>query len=192
MNCSVYPALPLHETGHPAPAASRGQVVWFTGLSGAGKTTLARAVEVELRRAGRPAYVLDGDLLRTGLCADLGFSEEDRIENVRRVGELTRLFVDAGLVVLVAAISPLRRSRDWVRALHPSGDFIEVYCAATLETCERRDVIGLYRRARAGLIPEFTGVSSPYEAPLAAELALDTGQLALDACVREVLLALGS
>ncbi len=186
------PAHLLHKTLHPEPAASRGQVVWFTGLSGAGKTTIARAVEAELRHAGRPVYVLDGDLLRSGLCSDLGFSEADRIENVRRVGEVTRLFVDAGLVVLVAAISPLRRSRDGVRTLHPAGGFIEVYCAATLETCERRDVKGHYRRARAGLIPDFTGVSSPYEAPLKAELVLDTGTLALEACVREVLLALAN
>jgi adenylylsulfate kinase len=165
----------------------RGAVVWFTGLSGAGKTTLARALELRLFQAGCQAVVLDGDCLRQGLCAGLGFSPQDRSENLRRAGETARLFADAGMIVLAAFISPLRTDRERVRAMQADGDFIEAWCMCPLEVCEQRDVKGLYRRARAGKVPQFTGVSAPYEAPLAPELSLDTARTPLHACVEQVL-----
>lgn len=163
--------------GHP------GLVVWFTGLSGAGKTTLSTALERRLFDAGRRTYLLDGDILRTGLCRDLGFSPADRRENVRRAGEVARVLSDAGLVVLAAFISPFRAERDALRAGMPAGRFIEVYVNAPLEACEHRDVKGLYRKARARLIPEFTGISSPYEAPLAPDIELQTAQEHLEGCL---------
>jgi adenylyl-sulfate kinase len=154
--------------------ATPGVIVWLTGLSGAGKTTLARALETELRQAGQSVCVLDGDCLRRGLCADLGFSPEDRQENIRRVGAVARLFADAGLVCIVALISPYRRDRDRARAAAPAGRFIEVFINAPLDVCERRDPKGLYARARAGELKEFTGISAPYEPPLAPEVELRT------------------
>lgn len=163
-----------------------GTVVWLTGLSGAGKSTIAEALERELRQRRTPVYVLDGDKVRTGLCSDLGFSPEDRKENIRRIGELARLFADAGLICVVAFISPYRSDRDRARAVLPSGKFIEVYLSTPLEVCEQRDVKGLYAKARAGLVSEFTGISAPYEAPLQAELELRTDQLTLDQCVARV------
>lgn len=165
----------------------RSVVVWFTGLSGAGKSTLAHAVEERLHQAGCRTFVLDGDNVRHGLCADLGFSDPARSENIRRVGEAAKLFVEAGVVVLTAFISPFRADRDRVRALLPAGDFIEVFCQCPLEVCEARDVKGLYRRARAGQIQDFTGVSSPYEAPLAPELLVPTAGQGLDRSVELVL-----
>ena len=147
--------------------------VWLTGLSGAGKSTIAHAVAAELRRHGTAAYVLDGDELRAGLSADLGYSLADRAEQVRRAGHVARILGDAGVVVLAALISPTRAERDAVRAMHPEGRFIEVHVATTLEVCEDRDVKGLYARARAGEIPDFTGITSPYEVPVAPELVLD-------------------
>lgn len=165
----------------------RGAVVWFTGLSGAGKTTLARAVELRLFQSGCQTVVLDGDSLRQGLCADLGFSPQDRSENIRRAGEVARLFADAGIIVLAALISPLRADRARARAMQAEGDFIEAWCKCPLEVCERRDVKGLYRRARAGELAQFTGVSAPYEAPLAPELSLDTAGSGLADCVELVL-----
>lgn len=164
----------------------KSAIVWFTGLSGAGKSTLALAVEERLHLAGCRTYVLDGDNLRQGLCADLGFSDEDRMENIRRAGEAARLFVDAGVVVLAAFISPFRSDRARVRALVPDGDFIEIYCRCPLAVCEQRDVKGLYRLARAGAIARFTGISSPYEAPSAPELVIDTGTQRLGDCVDEI------
>lgn len=149
-------------------------VVWFTGLSGAGKTTLATRLERILFEQGRAAYRLDGDILRTGLSQDLGFSIADRRENVRRAGEVARILADAGFVVLAAFISPFRRERDQIRAKLPAGRFVEVYVNTPLETCELRDVKGLYHRARANLIPDFTGISSPYEPPESPELILRT------------------
>jgi len=148
--------------------------IWLTGLSGSGKSTLANALEVALFDAGRHTYLLDGDNVRHGLNRDLGMSDEDRKENIRRVGEVARLMVDAGLVVITAFISPFQADRDEVRALFEPGEFHEVYVHAPLEKCEERDPKGLYKKARAGLIKDFTGIDSPYEAPLKPELALDT------------------
>jgi len=150
-----------------------GRTVWFTGLSGSGKSTLAFAVEEALVAQGVAAYVLDGDNVRFGLNRDLGFSAADRTENVRRIGEVCRLFQDAGLVVLSAFISPYRADRDAVRALHPEGSFVEVFVDTPLEICEARDVKGLYARARTGEIPEFSGISAPYEAPDAPDITVD-------------------
>jgi len=167
----------------------KGAVVWFTGLSGSGKSTVAHAVERELHALGCRTYVLDGDNVRHGLCGDLGFSVADRHENIRRVGEVTKLFVDAGVIVLTAFISPLRSDRRKVRALI-GGDFVEIYCACPIEECERRDVKGLYRRARAGEIKDFTGISSPYDPPQKPELVIDTSVLTVNQSVDAVLGAL--
>ena len=167
-------------TGH------EGQTVWFTGLSGSGKSTLAFAVEEALIARDVAAYVLDGDNVRMGLNRDLGFSPDDRTENVRRIGEVCRLFQDAGLVVLTAFISPYRTDREAVRALHPDGTFTEVFVDTSLEVCEERDVKGLYSRARAGEIPDFSGISAPYETPISPDLRIDTGQPIQD-CVDAVL-----
>ena len=168
----------------------RGAIVWFTGLSGAGKSTLALAVEEQLYLARCNTFVLDGDNVRQGLCKDLGFSDADRTENIRRVGEVAKLFVEAGVVVLTAFISPFQEDRQRVRALVPEGDFLEVYCRCPLAVCEQRDVKGLYQRARAGALPQFTGISSPYEEPAAAELVVDTDEKSLEQSVALVLLML--
>ena len=165
-------------------------ILWFTGLSGAGKSSLSHAVEEELHSMGCHTFVLDGDNVRHGLCADLGFSAEDREENIRRVGELSKLFIEAGVIVLTAFISPFRSDRERVRSLVPHGDFLEIYCDSPLDVCESRDVKGLYKRARAGEIKDFTGISSPYEAPVDPELAVETGALSIedsDAKVMELL-----
>jgi adenylylsulfate kinase len=166
--------------------------VWFTGLSGSGKSTLAFAVERALIADGVAAYVLDGDNIRFGLNRDLGFAPEDRTENIRRIGEVCRLMYDAGLVVLTAFISPYRADRQQVRDLHPDGGFLEVHVDTPIEVCEARDVKGLYAKARAGEIPEFSGISAPYEAPDHAELRLDTAADDLDACVQQVLARLAA
>ncbi|MFZ5484974.1 MAG: adenylyl-sulfate kinase [Pseudomonadota bacterium] len=163
----------------------RAGVVWFTGLSGAGKSTLAHAVEEALHQRGCRTYVFDGDNVRHGLCADLTFSIEDRKENIRRIGEMTKLFAEAGVIALTAFISPLRGDRDRVRQLL-GDDFVEVYVHCPLEVCEQRDVKGMYAKARQGLIKEFTGISSPYEAPEHPELVVDTSVQDLDASVRAV------
>ncbi|MFA6014751.1 MAG: adenylyl-sulfate kinase [Gallionellaceae bacterium] len=168
----------------------RGLVVWFTGLSGAGKSTLAHAVEEHLHRQGCRTFVLDGDNVRHGLCKDLGFSEAHRSENIRRVGEVAKLMAEAGLVVLTAFISPFRADRDNVRAMLQYDDYIEIFCDSALQVCERRDVKGLYQKARAGEIPNFTGISSPYEAPLKPELVVATGRESLEECVHQVLTVL--
>jgi len=152
----------------------RGVTVWLTGLSGSGKSTVAVAAEHALVQRGRLAYVLDGDNIRHGLNSNLGFSPEDRTENIRRIGEVAKLFTDSGIIVFTSFISPYRADRDAVRALMADGDFVEVHVDASLETCEGRDVKGLYQKARAGEIPEFTGISAPYEAPEKPELVLDT------------------
>jgi len=164
----------------------KGAAVWFTGLSGSGKSTIAHAVERELYVLGCRTYVLDGDNVRHGLCGDLGFSVADRHENIRRIGEMTKLFVDAGMIVLTAFISPLRSDRRNVRALL-GDDFFEVYCACPIEECERRDVKGLYRRARAGEIKEFTGISSPYESPENPDRVIDTSVFTVEQSVDAVL-----
>ena len=163
-----------------------GGVVWLTGLSGSGKSTVSAELERRLLDLGRPVWVLDGDKVREGLCSDLGFSPEHRKENIRRVAEVARLFADAGLICIVAFISPYRADRERARSLLPAGRFIEVYLSTPLEVCERRDTKGLYAKARAGLVKEFTGVSAPYEAPLKPELELRTDKLTLDECVSTV------
>lgn len=162
-------------------------IMWFTGLSGAGKSTLAHAVEERLHQYGCRTFVMDGDNVRHGLCVDLGFSEENRKENIRRVGEVAKLFLDAGVIVLTAFISPFRCDRERVRKLVPHGEFLEVYCRCPLEVCEMRDVKGLYKRARTGEIRDFTGISSPYEEPLEPELVVDTGVLSLEDSVARVI-----
>jgi adenylyl-sulfate kinase len=167
----------------------QGAVVWLTGLSGSGKSTVAMALEAHLMRAGRLAYVLDGDNVRHGLNGDLGFSAADRTENIRRVGHLSRLFADAGMVAISAFISPFQADRAAVRALVGSR-FLEVHLSTPLAVCEARDPKGLYKRARAGEIPTFTGISSPYEAPEAPELSLDTHALDLEECVRRLVVSL--
>jgi adenylylsulfate kinase len=165
----------------------RASVIWFTGLSGSGKSTLAHAVEEELHRAGSRTFVLDGDNVRHGLCSNLGFSIDDRRENIRRIAEAAKLMVEAGVIAMTAFISPFSEDRERARSLFPHGDFIEVYCAAPLEVCETRDVKGLYARARAGEVKEFTGISSPYEPPVKPELVVDTGSQLLDICVAQVM-----
>ena len=162
----------------------RGGLFWFTGLSGAGKSTLAHSVEEKLHDNGYRTFVLDGDNVRHGLCADLSFSDDDRKENIRRIGHMSMLYVEAGIVVLTAFISPFRDDRRNVRKIAGS-DFHEVFCKSSLEVCESRDVKGLYKRARAGEIPDFTGISSPYEEPESAELTVDT-ESQLDGCSSEV------
>ena len=164
----------------------RGTIVWFTGLSGSGKSTLAHAVEETLHRQGCHTFVLDGDNVRHGLCGDLGFSAQDRQENIRRIGEVAKLFMEAGVIVLTAFISPYRADRERVRGMVEHGDFIEIYCDASIEVCESRDVKGMYKKARAGLIPEFTGISSPYEVPKNPELIVNTGGAELETCVQQV------
>jgi adenylylsulfate kinase len=165
----------------------RGATVWLTGLSGSGKSTLAVAAEHQLVSRGKLSYVLDGDNIRHGLNKNLGFGPADRTENIRRIGEVAKLMNDAGLIVFTSFISPYRADRDAVRALMPAGDFVEVYVDASVETCEKRDVKGLYKKARAGEIPEFTGISAPYEAPLSPELVLDTNRQTVDESVGAIL-----
>lgn len=164
----------------------RGAILWFTGLSGAGKSTLAHAVEEELHQKGCRTFVLDGDNVRHGLCGDLGFSAKDRVENIRRIGEMAKLFMEAGVIVLTAFISPFRVDRERVRGMVEHGDFIEIFCDSPIEICESRDVKGMYKKARAGQIADFTGISSPYEAPENPELIVNTGTADLDTCVRQV------
>ena len=165
----------------------RGVILWFTGLSGAGKSTLAHAVEEHLHQIGCKTFVLDGDNVRHGLCSDLGFSDQDRIENIRRIGEVAKIFMEAGIIVLTAFISPFRNERDRVRGAVEPGDFIEIYCDTPLDICETRDVKGLYKKARVGEILEFTGISSPYQIPEKPELIVNTGTVTLDACVKQII-----
>lgn len=162
-------------------------LIWFTGLSGSGKSTLAHAVEERLHLNGCVTFVLDGDNVRHGLCGDLGFAESDRVENIRRVGETAKLMLEAGVITLTAFISPFRRDRDRVRSQFPRADFLEVYCRCPIDVCEKRDVKGLYKKARAGVIPHFTGISSPYEEPSSPELVVDTSKLSLEASVDAVI-----
>lgn len=166
-------------------------LLWFTGLSGAGKSTLAHLVEERLFEKGWYTYILDGDNVRHGLNGDLGFSEEDRRENIRRIGEVARLFTDAGMVVLAAFISPYQEDRDRVRALFDPSEFIEIYVKCDLGTCEERDPKGLYRKARAGELRDFTGIDSPYQEPPTPELIIDTGRTEIEECVDAILNHLG-
>jgi adenylylsulfate kinase len=158
----------------PHTPASHGLLVWLTGLSGSGKTTLAQALQAAWSASHQPVMLLDGDVLRRGLCADLGFSEQDRAENMRRVAHVAELFLQQGFLVLAAFISPLEADRARVRQIVGESQMLEVYVRCSLQECERRDVKGLYRRARAGEIPAFTGISAPYEAPQTPDLILDT------------------
>jgi len=169
-----------------ALAGHRGATLWFTGLSGSGKSTLANAVAAELHRRGVRTYVLDGDNVRQGLNKDLGFSADDRVENIRRIGEVAKLFADAGVVTLTAFISPYRSDRALARSLQPE-DFVEVHVDADLATCEARDPKGLYRKARAGEIANFTGIDSPYEAPERPEVRVNTSAEGVDGCAARVL-----
>ena len=161
-----------------------GLTIWFTGLSAAGKSTLATALESLLYKKGCRTYILDGDNIRHGLNSNLGFSPEDRSENIRRVGEVSKLFTDCGIITLTAFISPYREDRELVRALFQKGDFIEVFVNCPLSVCEQRDPKGIYQKARAGEIPFFTGISAPYEVPENPEIQIDTDQLSLDECAK--------
>ncbi len=165
----------------------KGAVIWFTGLSASGKSTVAREVELALIENGLNSYVLDGDNIRHGLNSNLGFSPEDRKENIRRIGEVSKLFCESNVITLTAFISPYRADRDLVRKLVPEGSFFEVFCDAPLSVCEQRDPKGLYKKARAGEIPEFTGISAPYEEPLKPELVLKCGTETLEESTRQVL-----
>ena len=161
-------------------------VIWFTGLSGSGKSTLAHSVEEILFSKGCRTYVLDGDNVRHGLTSNLGFSNEDRKENIRRIGEVTKLMMEAGLIILTAFISPFREDRIAVRNLISDGDFIEIYCKASFETCEARDLKGLYKRARLGEIKNYTGINSPYEIPDNPELIIDIDKESLEESVSKI------
>ena len=161
-------------------------ILWFTGLSGAGKSTLAHAVEQVLFQQNCRTFVFDGDNVLHGLCSDLGFSQEDRVENIRRIGEMAKLFLESGTIALTAFISPYRADRERVRALVAPGDFIEIYCQCSLEICEQRDVKGLYAKARQGVLPNFTGISSPYETPENPELVIETGSQSLQESITQV------
>lgn len=175
-------------------AKAKGQTpkcIWLTGLSGSGKSTLANALEVALTEQGKHTYLLDGDNVRHGLNKNLGMSDEDRTENIRRVSEVAKLMVDAGLVVVTAFISPFRADRDAARALFEDGEFVEVFVDAPLEKCEERDPKGLYKKARAGEIKEFTGIDSPYEAPAKPEVVINTADNDIEACVRQLIAAIG-
>lgn len=165
----------------------RGAILWLTGLSGSGKSTLAYSVENVLHGYGCQTAVLDGDHVRHGLCRDLGFSLEDRRENIRRAGEVAKLFMEAGTIVLTAFISPNRADRESARGLVGLGDFIEVYCNASIQVCEARDPKGLYRKARLGQIADFTGVSSPYEVPENPEIIVNSGASDIGSCVQQLI-----
>ena len=164
----------------------KGLVLWFTGLSGSGKSTLANALNEYLHSKGLSTFVLDGDNIRHGLCNDLGFSDEDRMENIRRIGEVANLFMNAGIITITAFVSPFKKDREKVRKIIGSTDFIEIYCAANLDVCEARDTKGLYKKARLGEIKEFTGISSPYEIPLDPDITVETGTMGLTDSVKQI------
>jgi adenylylsulfate kinase len=168
-------------TGH------QSMVLWFTGYSGSGKSTIAHALEERLHQLGFCTFVLDGDNVRTGLCSDLGFSPEERTENIRRIGEVAKLFIEAGVIVLIALISPFRSDRQRVRELVGNHDFTEIYCKCPLDICEQRDAKGLYQRARKGEIKQYTGISSPYEEPLHPDIILESNKLSIDQSVEKVM-----
>jgi adenylylsulfate kinase len=165
----------------------RSVILWFTGLSNSGKSTIAHSTEERLHSSGCRTFVFDGDNVRHGLCVDLGFSREDRDENIRRIGEMAKLFIEAGVIALTAFISPFRDDRNRVRNLVKDGDFLEIYCKCPVEVCEQRDVKGHYRKARTGEIKEFTGISSPYEEPVHPDLVLTTDTWSIEQCVDAVI-----
>jgi len=166
---------------------NKGVILWYTGLSGCGKSTIANAVEKKIFDIGHHTYVLDGDNIRFGLNSNLGFLPEDRTENIRRIGEVAKLFVDAGIMVSTAFISPYREHRDRVRSIVNEGDMVEIFVKCDLEVCEQRDVKGLYKKARAGEIPEFTGISAPYEEPENPELVIDSAKHSVEECANTVI-----
>jgi len=179
---------------HPVTKSQRSKqkkqrpcIIWFTGLSGSGKSTIAGAVEQKLYELGHHTYLLDGDNVRHGLNKNLGFSDDDRVENIRRIGEMAKLFADAGLIVLTAFISPFRADRRMVRELVEQNEFIEVHMNTPIETCEQRDPKGLYKKARAGEIKNFTGIDSDYELPEVAEITIDTAALSIEDCADHVI-----
>lgn len=178
---SISKAMREERNGH------KGFTLWFTGLSGSGKSTLSHAVQEKLFEQGCQVYVLDGDNVRHGLNRNLGFSPQDRTENIRRIGEVAKLFNDAGMIVATAFISPYRQDRDNARAIMPDGEFIEIWLNPTLEVCEERDPKGLYQKARRGEIPEFTGISAPYEEPLHPEVTINTGIGSIDQGVEQII-----
>jgi adenylylsulfate kinase len=186
-NNLVPPQLAVNRKSREAKNGHKAYVIWFTGLSGSGKSTLANKVEKILYEKNYKTYVLDGDNVRDGLCSDLGFSETDRHENIRRIGEVSKLFVDAGVIVLAAFISPFFNDRLTVRNTLSKNDFIEVYCDSTLDTCEKRDIKGLYKKARLGEISNFTGITSPYEAPLNPDVYLNTGKETIENCLQIII-----
>ena len=183
-------ALELTKAARAAQKHQEPRCIWFTGLSGSGKSTLANLLEKRLHAEGRHTYALDGDNVRHGLNRDLGFTEADRVENIRRVAEVAKLMVDAGLVVLVSFISPFRNERRMARELFAEGEFVEVFVDTPIETCERRDVKGLYAKARKGELKNFTGIDSPYEAPEAPEVRVLTIEASPEACIEQILKAL--
>ncbi len=169
----------------------KSAILWFTGLSGSGKSTVAHSVEEMLHQLGCKTFVFDGDNVRHGLCNDLSFTDKDRKENLRRIGEMVKLFLEAGTISLTAFISPFKEDRDKIRAMVPDGDFIEIYCRCPISKCEERDMKGLYKKARAGEIPHFTGISSPYEEPENAEIVVDTdGSVSLKDTVEKIIYTL--
>ena len=170
----------------------KGKVIWFTGLSGSGKSAVANALEVALHAQGKRTYLLDGDNVRQGLNKDLGFTDADRVENIRRITEVAKLMMDAGLIVMTAFISPFRQKREMARELIGPENFIEVYVSTSLAVCEQRDVKGLYKKARSGQLPNMSGISSPYEAPLAPQVTLDCGTLSVGESASHLLSKLGS
>ena len=182
----------MHKRVRSSQKGQRAGVVWLTGLSGAGKSTIANHAEEKLVARGRHTYLLDGDNVRRGLNRDLGFTEQDRVENIRRVAEVARLMVDAGLIVLVAFISPFRDERSTARELFEPGEFVEVYVDTPIAVAEARDPKGLYKKARRGELKDFTGIDSPYEPPEAPEIHLDTTQLSADAAADKILAYLGA
>ena len=169
----------------------KSAILWFTGLSGSGKSTVAHSVEEALHQLGSKTFVFDGDNVRHGLCNDLSFTDSDRKENLRRIGEMVKLFLDAGTISLTAFISPFKEDREKIRSMVPEGDFIEIYCRCSISKCEERDVKGLYKKARAGEIPHFTGISSPYEEPEDPEVIVDTdGSVSVEDTVTKIITAL--